>query len=50
MNTKKLLVQLIFALVLTIAATVGSGVVAEQTGIDVGSTVYACGTAGGGGC
>ena len=50
MNTKKLLVQLIFALVLTVAATVGSGVVAEKMGVDVGAIVYACGQGGGGGC
>ncbi|MEZ4707276.1 MAG: hypothetical protein R3A44_08725 [Caldilineaceae bacterium] len=45
-----LLVKVLVALVLTVTATVGSGVLAEQVGVDVGAVVYACGHSGGGGC
>ena len=44
------IVKLAFAFVLTIAATVGSGVVAEQLGNGQGAVVYACTASGGGGC
>jgi hypothetical protein len=43
-------VKVILAVVLTLAATVGSGVVAGQMGIEHGPAVYACTASGGGGC
>ena len=49
---RSFLVKVLVALVLTVTATVGSGVLAEQVGVDVGAVVYAgpCSTGGGGGC
>ena len=44
------IIKLALALVLTIVATVGSGVATAQLGIAHGPAVYACTSAGGGGC
>lgn len=44
------IVKLALALVLTIAATVGSGVAIAQLGITYGPAAYACTSTGGGGC
>lgn len=49
MITKRI-AKLVVAVALTLATMIGSGVVAEQIGLDVGTTVYACGTGAGGGC
>ena len=48
--TTKNIAKLIIAVALTVATIAGSGVVAEQVGLDVTPSVYACGSAGGGGC
>ncbi len=45
----KNITKLVIAVVLTISIISGSGVVAEQIGLDVTSSVQACGNAGGGG-
>lgn len=50
MITKKNIAKFVIAVALTIATIAGSGVVADQVGLDVGQSVYACGSAGGGGC
>lgn len=42
--------KLVVAVALTIATIVGSGVVAEQVGLDVTPSVYACAASNGGGC
>ncbi|MEZ4865991.1 MAG: hypothetical protein R3C14_32045 [Caldilineaceae bacterium] len=42
--------KLCVAIVLTLALTLGSGIVAEQIGLTLTPTVYACGNSGGGGC
>ena len=49
---RSILVKVLFALVLTVTATVGSGVLAEQVGVDAGLVVYAgpCASGTGGGC
>ena len=50
---KKNVVKLIVAVALTLAVTVGSGVVAEQVGLSVVPQAHACvdqGSTGGGGC
>ncbi|MEZ4656954.1 MAG: hypothetical protein R2911_05230 [Caldilineaceae bacterium] len=50
---RSFLVKVLVALVLTVTATVGSGVLAEQVGVDVGAVVYAgpcTGSGSGGGC
>lgn len=49
MNTKNIK-KLIVAVALTLAVTLGSGIVAEQIGLDVVPSVYAgpCSTSGGG--
>ena len=46
------LIKVLFVLLLTIASTVGAGVVAEEMGMSVTPQVYACGSGGhnGGGC
>ena len=51
-NVKTTVAKLVVAVALTLAATVGSGVVGEQMGVEVASSVYAneCSTSGGGGC
>lgn len=50
MMTKRI-AQFVVAVALTLATVVGSGVVAEQIGLAVGSVAHAsCGSAGGGGC
>ena len=48
----KNIARFVVAVALTIATIAGSGVVAEQVGLDVGPSVYAsqCSTGGGGGC
>lgn len=50
MFIKKHVAKFIIATVLTVAMTVGMGVVAAQIGLSLTPAVYACGTAGGGGC
>ena len=50
MNIKKNIAKFVVAVALTIATMIGSGVVAEQVGLDVTPSVYACGGANGGGC
>ena len=50
MTTKKTIATFVVAVALTVATIVGSGVVAERVGVDVGAAVYACGTSAGGGC
>lgn len=42
--------KLVVAVALTIAVITSSGVVAEQVGLDVTPSVYACGGNNGGGC
>ncbi|HRW05445.1 MAG TPA: hypothetical protein P5121_10140 [Caldilineaceae bacterium] len=49
-HVSKFTVKFILAVVLTIATTIGSGVVATQMGIEHGAAVYACTSSGGGGC
>lgn len=50
MNTQQL-TKLFFVVLLALFATVGSGIVAEQTGLSLTPAVYACnGAGGGGGC
>jgi hypothetical protein len=49
MNTKQL-TKLFFVALLALFATVGSGIVAQQIGINVGPIAHACGQGGGGGC
>ncbi|MFZ4656563.1 MAG: hypothetical protein ACOYNY_06110 [Caldilineaceae bacterium] len=46
----KHIAKFVVAVALTIATMIGSGVVAEQIGLEVGAIVYACGTGAGGGC
>ena len=51
MITKKTIAQFVVAMALAIATITGSGMVAEQFGLNVTPSVYACGgTGGGGGC
>lgn len=49
MNTKTI-TKLFFAVVLTLAITMGSGIITEQAGLSPAPAVYACGNSGGGGC
>ena len=49
MNTQ-FLSKTLLAFVLVLSIIFGSGVVAEQTGINLVPTVYACGAGTGGGC
>ncbi len=50
MNTKQM-TKLFFVVLLTLAATVGSGILAEQIGLSLTPAVYACsGSGSGGGC
>lgn len=49
MITKRI-AKFVVAVALTLATVVGSGVVAEQIGLDVGAVAYACGGNNGGGC
>jgi len=49
MNTKNI-TKLFFAVMLTLAITMGSGIITEQTGLSLTPAVYACGNSGGGGC
>ena len=46
----KNITKLFIAIVLTIAVTVGSSVVEEQTGFAYSSSAYACSGGSGGGC
>lgn len=46
----KHIAKFVVAVALTLATLIGSGVVAEQIGLDVGSVIYACGGNNGGGC
>lgn len=47
---RSILAKVLVALVLTVTATVGSGVLAEQVGISTTSIASACSNGGGGGC
>ncbi len=51
MNTLKIK-QIIAALFLALSLSIGSGIVAEQVGLDFGPAVHACehGVSSGGGC
>jgi hypothetical protein len=46
----KHIAKFVVAVALTIATIIGSGVVAEQIGLEVGAVAYACGGNSGGGC
>lgn len=46
----KRIAKFVIAVTLPLAIVVGSGVVAKQIGLAVGTAVYACGTSAGGGC
>lgn len=50
MTSKNLIAKVIIALVLTLTATVGTGVVAEQVGFEGGAVAYAGPCSSGGGC
>lgn len=49
MNTKKL-TKLLFITLLALFATFGSGILAEQVGLSITPSIYACSSTGGGGC
>lgn len=46
----KHIAKFVVAVALTLATIIGSGVVAEQIGLEVGASAYACGGNIGGGC
>ena len=48
MNTKNI-TKLFFAVALTLAITLGSGIVTDQIGLSITPSVYACQHGGGGG-
>ena len=50
MIIKKNIAKFVVAVALTIATIAGSGVVAEQVGLDFTPGVHACSNGGGGGC
>ena len=52
MNTKKNIAKFVVAIVLTITTITGSGVIAEQMGVEISPSVYAneCSSGAGGGC
>ena len=50
MSIKKIIAKFILVTVLTVVTAVGTGVVAQQIGFDIGPVVYACSNGGGGGC
>ena len=49
-SVAKSVAKFVVAVALTIAVITGSGVVAEQVGLDITPSVYACSNGGGGGC
>lgn len=42
--------KIVLAIAFTLALTFGLGIVGEQIGLSTAPTVYACGSANGGGC
>lgn len=45
-----MMTKVMLAVVFTLALTLGSGLIAEQSGFSTAQPAYACGTANGGGC
>lgn len=47
---RQTIAKFVFAIVFTFALTLGAGIVADQLGLPVTQTAYACGGSNGGGC